>query len=94
LIFALKPRIVAPMKRFLLLTLLWGTTACTLTSPSARALIGADEASVRWRFGEPAVIRTESPNTLWAYRDEACSRLIFFDDTGTVRWADFAGTCE
>ena len=43
--------------------------------------------------GKPVVVRYEGDQQMWAYRDGECHRLIFFDATKTVQFAESRGTC-
>ena len=44
-------------------------------------------------YGEPVVVRYEGDKQMWAYKEEECQRLVFFDDTETVQFAEFRGEC-
>ena len=44
-------------------------------------------------YGEPVVVRYEGDRQMWAYKEEECHRLVFFDATETVQFAEFRGEC-
>lgn len=69
-------------------------TGCAFQSITVTELMGKDKDYVSRKFGTPTVTRTEGTNQIWSYRDENCSRLIFFDQDNIVRWVDIQGSCE
>jgi len=69
-------------------------TGCAFQPIVATELMGKDKDYVLNRFGEPTIVRTETPNQIWSYRDENCSYLVFFDENNVVRWVDAQGSCE
>lgn len=46
----------------------------------ARELIDQDAESVRARYGQPRLLRRESPAQLWQYADEVCVLLVVLYD--------------
>lgn len=46
----------------------------------ATALVGAGEADVRTRLGQPDVARREGRGAMWTYRRPTCSVFVFFQD--------------
>jgi hypothetical protein len=49
------------------------------------SLLGADEATVTARLGEPAVARAEGQGALWTYRRPSCALFVFFRMDGGRR---------
>ena len=49
---------------------------------------------VKDSYGEPVVVRHEDDKQMWAYKKDECHRLIFFDATQTVQFAESRGDCE
>ena len=79
-------------KAFLLCFLLSG---CALSGGvELTDLKGKDMREVEKSYGKPVVIRHEGDHQLWAYKDGSCHRLIFFDATQTVQFAESRGKCE
>lgn len=54
------------------------------TAPAVAAvspdLVGAAEADVRARLGEPAIARREGQGAMWTYRRQGCSVFVFFQE--------------
>ena len=48
---------------------------------------------VQQSYGKPVVVRHEGNNQMWAYKKDECYRLIFFDVSGTVQFAESRGNC-
>ena len=44
-------------------------------------------------YGKPVIIRVEGDKQMWAYKEKECHRLIFFDATHTVQFAESRGKC-
>ena len=44
-------------------------------------------------YGKPVVIRHEGDKQMWAYKKGECQRLIFFDATKRVQFAEERGNC-
>ena len=80
--------------KYIYLSVLLLLTACAFQSPATRRLTGLSSAEVRRQLGTPIIERTESPNTIWSYRQDTCSTLIYFDGTNTVQFVDFSGNCS
>lgn len=45
-------------------------------------------------YGKPVAVRTEEPNTLWTYRQNNCTRLIYFNHKGRVCHSEARGECR
>ena len=41
----------------------------------------------------PVIIRREGDQQMFAYKEDECHRLIFFDATNTVQFAESRGDC-
>ena len=79
-------------KAFLLCLILSG---CTFSGGIELSdLKGKTMREVEKSYGKPVVIRYEGDHQMWAYKDGACHRLIFFDATQTVQFAESRGGCE
>ena len=57
-------------------------------------LKGKTVQEVEAAYGKPVIIRYEGKNLMWAYKNGECNRLIFFDATHTVQFAESRGSCE
>ena len=57
-------------------------------------LKGKTEKSVERLYGKPVVVRHEGDKQMWAYKEKQCHRLIFFDATHTVQFAESRGNCS
>ena len=79
--------------KYVYLSALLLLTACAFQSQTARRLMGLSLADVRRQMGKPVIERTEGLNTIWAYRQDACTTLVYFDATNTVQFVDFSGNC-
>ncbi len=42
-------------------------------------------------MGKPTIVRTEEPYQLWAYRQNGCSTLIYFNEQGKSCYVDQRG---
>lgn len=81
------------MKKVFLLCLL--LSGCTFSGGIELSdLKGKTMREVEKSYGKPVVIRYEGDHQLWAYKEGACHRLIFFDATQTVQFAESRGKCE
>ena len=81
------------MKKVILLCLL--VAGCSFSRGIEIAdLKGKTMDQVEKSHGKPAIARYEGDHQMWAYKDGACHRLIFFDATGTVQFAESRGKCE
>ncbi len=79
-------------KVFLLCLLLSG---CTFSGGVELSdLKGKSVQDVQKSYGDPVATRIEGKNQLWAYKEDNCHRLVFFDATETVQFAEERGTCE
>ena len=56
-------------------------------------LKGKTAIDVQKSYGEPVIVRHEGDNQMWAYKQGKCNRLIFFDATKTVQFAESRGEC-
>ena len=56
-------------------------------------LKGKTMKEVEKSYGKPVVIRYEGDKQMWAYKEKECHRLIFFDATKTVQFAESRGNC-
>ena len=78
-------------KGFLLLLLLAG---CSFSRGiEITDLKGKSAEDVLDSYGEPVVVRYEKDRQMWAYKEEECHRLVFFDATETVQFAESRGEC-
>ena len=57
-------------------------------------LKGKTADTVEKAYGKPVVIRHEGDKQMWAYKEKECHRLIFFDATHTVQFAESRGNCS
>ena len=80
------------MKKIIILTLFL-VSGCTLKLDQISCLSGQGKDFVLSKMGKPTVIRTEFPNQLWTYQKQGCSILVFFDQSETVQFTDFYGSC-
>ncbi len=80
------------MKKLLILAFLLAS-GCTLKLEQISCLSGQNKDFVLSKMGNPTIIRTETPNQLWTYQKQNCSILVFFDQTETVQFIDFTGSC-
>ena len=80
------------MKKGILLFLL--LTGCSLSRGVEIAdLKGKNIKEVEKAYGKPVVVRYEGDKQMWAYKEKECNRLIFFDATKTVQFAESRGNC-
>ena len=80
------------MKKGILLLLL--LSGCSFSRGVELAdLKGKTMKEVEKSYGKPVVMRYEGDKQMWAYKDGACHRLIFFDATQTVQFAESRGDC-
>lgn len=56
-------------------------------------LNGRSMRTVQKFFGKPSAIRNEAPNQLWAYHQNKCTTLIYFNAENLVSYAESRGTC-
>ncbi len=61
---------------------------------TVRSLIGQNQSEIRNQFGSAALIRTESPHSLWSYQAGSCVLLVYFDKDGICRFAETRGNCQ
>lgn len=81
------------MKKIILLFLL--LSGCSLSrGVEMTDLKGKTMDQVEKSYGKPVVIRYEGEHQMWAYKEGACNRLIFFDATKTVQFAESRGDCS
>lgn len=57
-------------------------------------LKGKSAEAVEKSYGKPVIIRYEGDKQMWAYTEKECHRLIFFDATRTVQFAESRGKCS
>ena len=80
------------MKKVILLCLV--LSACSLSRGIEIAdLKGKTMDQVENSYGKPVVIRYEGDHQMWAYKEGVCHRLIFFDATKEVQFAESRGNC-
>lgn len=80
------------MKKGILLFLL--LTGCSFSRGiEITDLRGKSIKDVEKNYGKPVVVRHEGDQQMWVYKDGECHRLIFFDATKTVQFAESRGTC-
>ena len=58
------------------------------------SLVGQSRTDIHAHFGAPALSRTEKESTLWSYQAHSCALLVYFDKTGTCRYAETRGKCQ
>ena len=81
------------MKKGILLFLL--LSGCSLSrGVEMTDLKGKTMKEVEKSYGEPVVIHPEGDHQMWTYKEKECHRLIFFDATQTVQFAESRGNCE
>jgi len=81
-----------PMKKGILLFLL--LSGCSLSRGVELAdLKGKTMEQLKNSYGKPVVVRYEGDHQMWAYKEGECNRLIFFDATQTVQFAESRGDC-
>ena len=56
-------------------------------------LKGKSVQDVQESYGEPVIVRHEGDKQMWTYKKGECHRLIFFDATKTVQFAESRGDC-
>ena len=80
------------MKKVILLCL--ALSGCSLSrGMEISDLKGKTMLQVEKAYGKPVVIRHEGNHQMWAYKQGSCNRLIFFDATQTVQFAESRGEC-
>lgn len=57
-------------------------------------LQGKSTKEIEKKYGKPVVVRNEGDEQMWGYKNGECHRLIFFDATKTVQFAESRGNCE
>ena len=81
------------MKKIVLLFLV--LSGCSLSrGVEMTDLKGKTMKEVEKSYGKPVVIRYEGDYQMWAYKEKECHRLIFFDATRTVQFAESRGNCK
>ena len=81
------------MKKVILLFLL--LSGCSLSRGiEITDLKGKSTKEVEKAYGSPVVIRNEGDKQMWTYKKGECHRLIFFDPTKTVQFAESRGHCS
>ncbi len=60
---------------------------------SDNSIIGKSCDEIRQQWGKPFLVRHETPNQLWTYRQNECTHLIYFDDSQQVCFAEKRGNC-
>ena len=81
------------MKKIILLFLL--LSGCSLSRGVEIAdLKGKTFKEIEASHGKPVILRFEGDKQMWVYREKECHRLIFFDATKTVQFAEFRGDCK
>ena len=84
---------MSDMKKAILLFLL--VSGCSFSRGIEIAdLKGKTANEVEKSYGKPVVIRNEGDKQMWAYKKGECHRLIFFDATQTVQFAESRGNCS
>ncbi len=80
------------MKRGILLFLL--LSGCSFSRGiEITDLRGKGIKEIEKNYGKPVVVRYEDDKQMWAYKEGECHRLIFFDATKKVQFAESRGTC-
>ena len=81
------------MKKVILLFLL--LAGCSFSrGVEISDLRGRTMKEVERSYGKPVVVRHEGNQEMWAYKEKECNRLIFFDVTKTVQFAESRGDCS
>lgn len=81
-------------KVYLLLLLLLSACANAYKGDELIDLKGKKETQVIQILGKPASERKEGKLTkMWAYCQQGCSTLVFFDNQGIVQYAERRGNC-
>lgn len=93
-IFVKKVMIVFMKKICLILFLFLSACATVLTPDTLLELKGLKTQDVRLKMGEPVSIRRESNAQMWAYYQNGCSSLIFFDAQDVVQHVEQCGQCQ
>ena len=57
------------------------------------SLHGLTKSEVKNRIGSPVSIMREKNSEIWTYKQERCTKYVFFDTTETVKYVDTKGTC-
>ena len=79
-------------KSFLLFLLLAG---CSFSrGVELTELKGETQDTIVDIYGPPVIVRQEGDIQMWAYKQEECSLLVFFDQAQTVQFAESRGSCE
>ncbi|MBR6232055.1 MAG: hypothetical protein IKQ99_03040 [Alphaproteobacteria bacterium] len=80
------------MKKVILLFLL--LSGCSFSRGiEITDLRGKSTKEIETAYGKPVVVRYEGEQQMWAYKQGECYRLIFFDATKKVQFAESRGTC-
>ncbi|MBP5344541.1 MAG: hypothetical protein J6Y85_05675 [Alphaproteobacteria bacterium] len=58
------------------------------------ALYGVSKTDVKARMGEPVSMMQENNNEIWTYRQGQCTKHVFFDGNGIVKYIDAKGVCS
>ena len=81
------------MKKSILLFLL--LAGCSFSrSFEMTDLKGKTDKEVEKIYGKPVIVRHENDKQMWTYKQGECSRLIFFDASHTVQFAESRGNCS
>ena len=81
------------MKKVVLLFLL--LSGCSLSrGMEITDLKGKNVKEIEKVYGKPKIVRREGKKQMWAYKEKECQRLIFFDGTKTVQFAESRGNCS
>jgi len=58
------------------------------------ALTGMSKPQVESRMGKPVSIMRENNHEIWTYRQNNCTKHVFFDASGIVKYVDVNGVCQ
>ena len=57
------------------------------------SLYGVSQSEVKKQMGDPVSIMRERDNEIWTYREGGCTKHVFFDAAGIVKYVDAKGVC-
>ena len=81
-------------KVYLILLFLLSACVNTYKGDELTDLKGKKESQVLSMLGKPVSERKEGKYTkMWAYYQQDCSTLVFFDNQGIVQYAERRGNC-
>ena len=57
------------------------------------SLVGQNKEQVLQVLGSPISVMREAPQEMWAYKDNGCTKYVFFNKNGTVETVKRTGVC-